>query len=132
MKCRSIGTSGGRNITVDFFEKGDYMLNNQDRCDACGRFVPECSLFVDDSDDDNHRSICAKCVEEKIVSDFLPGQQVLWNWQPRGGYGAFSPVKAEIVRSTAKRVLIKVEQLRPVHRFVERWVKPESLRGKDA
>lgn len=42
---------------------------NQDRYDTCGRFVPECSLFVDDSDDDNHRSICEKCDKEKAMSN---------------------------------------------------------------
>lgn len=59
---------------------------------------------------------------------FQPGQRVTWDWQPSGGYGYIVPVRGEVIRTTAKRVLIKVEMLKPKHEFVERWVKPESLR----
>jgi hypothetical protein len=33
----------------------------QDRCDQCGRFVPQCSLVVEDADSDNQRCICQEC-----------------------------------------------------------------------
>ena len=53
---------------------------------------------------------------------FQQGQQVTWYRESRGGYGYVTPVKAEVVRCTAKRVLINVEQLRPIRQFVEKWV----------
>ncbi len=36
---------------------------NQERCDACGRFVPECSLVIEDIDDGDSRCICFTCDE---------------------------------------------------------------------
>ncbi len=62
------------------------------------------------------------------VEQFQPGQIVTWDWQPSGGYGYIVPVRGEVLRCTVKRVLIKTEMLKPKHEFVERWVKPESLR----
>lgn len=45
------------------------MKQFQDRCDACGKFVVECSLLVDDRDEENHRSICSTCSEELAASE---------------------------------------------------------------
>lgn len=38
-------------------------MKNVDRCDNCGRFVPECSLVAEMQDDDEPtgRSICGEC-----------------------------------------------------------------------
>lgn len=63
---------------------------------------------------------------------FNPGDRVTWLWEGRGGYGYVTPVKAEVIRSTEKRVLIKVEMIKPVRKFLEKWVKPENLRIKEA
>lgn len=41
------------------------MRKNQERCDGCGRFVPECSLVVDDINDENSRCICLTCDRQK-------------------------------------------------------------------
>lgn len=41
------------------------MRRYQERCDACGRFVPECSLVIDDVDDEDSRCICKRCEQSK-------------------------------------------------------------------
>lgn len=35
--------------------------HNQERCDACGRFVPECGLVIEDIDDKNSQCIYLDC-----------------------------------------------------------------------
>lgn len=59
---------------------------------------------------------------------FQQGDKVTWYWELPGGYGYTVPVAAEVIRSTEKRVLIKVEMLKPIRQFLEKWVKPEKLR----
>lgn len=60
----------------------------------------------------------------------LPGTKVYWYDSPRQGYGTYRPVKAIVLRHTAKRVVIQV-WLRDMESRtfvpVERYVKEETL-----
>ncbi len=58
---------------------------------------------------------------------FTPGQRVIWNYTPRGGYGYTQRVDAEVVQVGAKRVKIKVRRIRPINEIVEKWVTAERL-----
>ncbi len=56
------------------------MKHEQERCDACGRFVPECHLVIEDVDDENSRCICFEC--DKKLSKYLPKGETAENVQP--------------------------------------------------
>ena len=55
-----------------------------------------------------------------------PGSLATWLHEPRGGYGFTYPVNAEVLRVTAKRVLIRVPL--KAGGTAERWVTPERLK----
>jgi len=62
------------------------------------------------------------------LDELEPGMAVRWIHNPRGGYGFAVPVDAVIVCVGPKHVRIRV----PLKdgRYVERVVKPESLRSR--
>lgn len=61
---------------------------------------------------------------------FQPGQRVTWMWTPRGGYGYTTPVRAEVIRATAKRVRIRVWRIVNGKEVpVEKSVDPANLRA---
>jgi hypothetical protein len=61
---------------------------------------------------------------------FQPGMAVTWLYRQRGGYCLCVPVKAEVVRVTARRVIVRVTKER-TGEVVERSVKAEYLRAKE-
>ena len=63
------------------------------------------------------------------MSEFAPGQRVIWRHELRGGYGYIERIPGEVVRVTAKRVIIRVgRHLNPYAiELVERSVRPEHL-----
>ena len=67
------------------------------------------------------------------MANFIPGEWVTWLREERGGYGYITPVRAQIIRTTAKRVRIRA--LRRDGSWAERAVRPEHLKaagGPDA
>jgi hypothetical protein len=64
------------------------------------------------------------------MPDFKPGQGVIWLMTTRGGYNWTIPVKARIVRVTAKRVII--DALMSDLTWTRKTVKPENLRTFDS
>jgi acyl-CoA hydrolase len=53
-----------------------------------------------------------------------------WMYSPRGGYGYTVPVNAEIVKVNRTTVRIRVQRVGG--EIVERNVRPESLRSREA
>ena len=52
------------------------MKQNQDRCDACGRFVEECGLYVEDGENGKpDRCICKRCDQAKQIGKSVTFQQ---------------------------------------------------------
>lgn len=60
------------------------------------------------------------------MSAFEVGQEVLWRYVPRGGWGFPIYVPARILKITPKT--IRIEAQRKNGAWVPRSVKPESLR----
>lgn len=57
---------------------------------------------------------------------FQKGDKVDWLWQPRGGYGTFTPVSAVVIGQTGQRVKIAVLNLRS-NKIEHKSVKSTSL-----
>ena len=63
-----------------------------------------------------------------MESEFAPGQRIIWRHELRGGYGYIERIPGEVVRVTAKRVVIRVgRHYRHGIEPVERSVRPEHL-----
>ena len=58
---------------------------------------------------------------------FQPGDLVVWDSRPRGGYGYVYPVNGVVVK-IAKRVLIRVTRKDGTE--AERWVSADALRRR--
>ena len=63
------------------------------------------------------------------MANFAPGEWVTWLHSERGGYSYISPVRAQVIRTTTKRVRIRA--LRLDGTWVERAVRPEHLRTRE-
>lgn len=64
------------------------------------------------------------------VAELRPGLPVSWRHELRGGYGYTELIPAVVVRCGTRRVLIQVR--RKDDTLVERWVRPENLRVREA
>lgn len=72
-------------------------------------------------------SQCA-CGCGRDVHHYQPGDPVWWYDQPRQGYGAFRPVKADFVKSNTKTVTIAVYLARGGTK--EKRVSPASIKPR--
>ncbi len=63
-----------------------------------------------------------------MMMDWKSGDEIVWLFTPRGGYGYSYYVTGQVVRATTKRVLIRVR--RHDNTLVERWVKPDNVKAR--
>lgn len=67
------------------------------------------------------------------ASPWKPGQAVIWDHVPRGGYGYPVPVRGRVVQATGARVRILILRIQTIngdrcHFPCERLVRPENLK----
>ncbi len=63
------------------------------------------------------------------MATFTPGDWATWVREERSGTGFVSPVRVQIIRTTAKRVRIRALQRDGT--WVERAVRPEHLQARE-